>query len=76
MKITQERQDHIKNLFDYNDAKLRSISFNHCKIDCLKIIDEPSQKLAEEQIQKHFDKYQDEDEKDLLMTFFNKYKIK
>jgi len=66
----EDRQEQIKNLEDYNKVKLRQIQFNNIKIMVLKGCDKDH---VTEEITKHFYEYEDEDEKQLLLTFLNKH---
>ena len=70
-----EKENQIKNLLDYNLRKLREISFNTCKVRCLEIDSIASEDLAKRYIENHVEQYKDEDEKELLQAFFNKYSI-
>lgn len=66
-----DKQNQIKNLQDYNAVKERGIQFNNIKI---MILNNEGEQVIQEYIERHFNKYQDEDEVSLLNTFFNKYK--
>jgi hypothetical protein len=64
-----EKASQIKNLLEYNENYERKTQFNNIKIMVLR--NEPTETIVE-YIFKHFEKYQDEDEKQLLLTFLNK----
>jgi hypothetical protein len=67
-----ENESQIKNLLEYNENYERKTQFNNIKIMVLRY--EPKETI-EEYILKHFKKYQDEDEKQLLLTFLNKRNV-
>jgi len=71
----EEKHQQIKNLLDYNEAKLRQVSFNNVKISILQM-KEGDENSVERLIHNHFLTYQDEEEKQLLIAFFNTHKIK
>jgi len=66
----EDKLEQIKNLQDYNKSKQRQIQFNNIKIMVLK---ECSADHVKEEIEKHFIEHEDEDEKQLLLTFLNKH---
>jgi len=66
----EDKLEQIKNLQDYNKSKQRQIQFNNIKIMVLK---ECSAYHVKEEIEKHFIEHEDEDEKQLLLTFLNKH---
>jgi hypothetical protein len=72
----ENKNEKIKNLTEYNERKLREVSFNNVKIMVLKMKDSSGEKVVNQYIEKHFEQYQDEDEKQLLITFLNANKVK
>jgi len=65
------RLEQINNLQEYNQVKIRQISFNNVKI---MVLEKASAEHVEEEIERHFDEYQDDEERELLLTFLNKHK--
>lgn len=69
-----DKQNQIKNLQDNVDGRNQKNQFDNIKIMILKMESPKGEQVIQEYIEKHFEKYQDEDEVSLLNTFFNKYK--